>query len=81
MDLHTYIEKHGHDLLKKGMAFRNDNTANALISAWKTGARPVPIPRCIEIEQVTEGIVTCEELRPDFNWMRPVKKKKTTPKG
>lgn len=27
-----------------------------------------PIIRCPEIERITEGKVTCEELRPDVNW-------------
>lgn len=30
--------------------------------------RKTPIIRCPEIERITEGKVTCEELRPDVNW-------------
>jgi DNA-binding transcriptional regulator YdaS (Cro superfamily) len=42
----------------------------ALVSQWKTGARPVPEDRCPAIEHATEGAVTCEELRPDVSWVR-----------
>lgn len=35
---------------------------------WKTGARKVPATRAVEIETVTGGRVTREELRPDVNW-------------
>lgn len=38
------------------------------ISQWKTGARQVPAERCPDIEAATDGLVTCEELRPDVNW-------------
>lgn len=30
--------------------------------------RKTPIIRCPEIERITGGKVTCEELRPDVNW-------------
>lgn len=30
--------------------------------------RKTPVIRCPEIERITEGKVTCEELRPDVNW-------------
>ncbi|TYG33332.1 helix-turn-helix domain-containing protein [Lonepinella koalarum] len=28
----------------------------------------VPAERCPDIEKLTDGQVTCEELRPDINW-------------
>lgn len=38
------------------------------------GGKDVPFERCRQIEQFTEGAVTCEELRPDliadFEFMR-----------
>lgn len=40
--------------------------AQAQISQWKTGERPIPIERCPMIERATAGVVTCEELRPDL---------------
>ncbi len=39
-----------------------------LISQWANQKRPVPLDRCVQIEQATEGQVTCEELRPDKAW-------------
>ncbi len=32
---------------------------------WKTSARPVPIARCLSIEQATKGEVTRRDLRPN----------------
>lgn len=42
----------------------------AVISQWIAGVRPVPVPRALEIERITHGRVTCEELRPDLKWHR-----------
>jgi len=39
------------------------------VSEWRSGRRPVPIERCVEIEQVTGGAVTRQQLRPD-DWHR-----------
>lgn len=39
-----------------------------LISQWRTGARKVPAERCPSIERATNGIVRCEDLRPDVDW-------------
>lgn len=38
------------------------------VSQWITGKRPVPAERCPDIERITGGKVTCEELRPDVDW-------------
>lgn len=42
--------------------------APQLVTQWSTGARQVPAERCLVIERVTEGDVTCEEMRPDVEW-------------
>jgi DNA-binding transcriptional regulator YdaS (Cro superfamily) len=39
------------------------------ISKWADGSRPVPIERCVAIEQATGGAVTRKDLRPD-DWQR-----------
>ena len=44
------------------------NIAQPIVSLWVSGKRRVPAERCPEIERITEGKVTCEELRPDVNW-------------
>jgi len=35
------------------------------VSQWASGARPVPIERCLAIERATKGEVTRRDLRPD----------------
>jgi DNA-binding transcriptional regulator YdaS (Cro superfamily) len=39
-----------------------------MIYQWITKMRPVSVERCIDLEKVTDGVVTCEELRPDVDW-------------
>ncbi|AFU18670.1 MULTISPECIES: transcriptional regulator [Actinobacillus] len=36
------------------------------VSKW--GSNRVPAEHCPEIERLTNGEVTCEQLRPDVNW-------------
>ncbi|MES2909867.1 MAG: Cro/CI family transcriptional regulator [Pseudomonadota bacterium] len=47
-----------------------------LVSQWASGARDMPIERCVPIERATGGAVTCEEMRPDkaadFAYLRGV---------
>jgi DNA-binding transcriptional regulator YdaS (Cro superfamily) len=60
--------------------FSSGNTQSALaekigvspsfLNQWLTGARPIPEVRALEIERATNGVVTCEELRPDVDWRR-----------
>jgi len=40
------------------------------VSNWKSGARPIPLDRCVAIEKETQGEVTVEEMRPDVAWHR-----------
>lgn len=37
-----------------------------VISNWKF--RDVPVEYCPQIEQATNGLVRCEDLRPDVQW-------------
>lgn len=37
------------------------------VSNWRMRDQ-VPAVYCPDIERVTKGAVTCEELRPDINW-------------
>lgn len=56
---------------RRGLATKlgKDIGVNAsLISQWANGVRQIPAERCPEIEEATNGVVTCEELRPDVNW-------------
>lgn len=45
------------------------NVAPQQIYQWASGSRGVPIERCVEIEQATDGAVTRQDLRPD-DWHR-----------
>ncbi|MFT0533162.1 transcriptional regulator [Castellaniella hirudinis] len=38
------------------------------VSCWARGKKPVPIIRCVEIEELTGGAVTRKQLRPDDWW-------------
>ncbi len=40
------------------------------IHQWVDGKRPVPESQCPKIEVLTEGVFTCESLRPDVAWRR-----------
>ena len=40
------------------------------VSEWAKGDRPIPLHRCEDIEAATDGAVTCEQLRPDVQWIR-----------
>lgn len=40
----------------------------SLPSQWLSGHRPVPAERCPAIERATNGLVRCEDLRPDVDW-------------
>lgn len=39
-----------------------------LMHQWVNGKRPIPATRCPSIEKATNGIVRCEDLRPDVDW-------------
>lgn len=40
------------------------------VTNWMLQKRVVPAERCESIEAITEGAVTCEQLRPDLDWIR-----------
>lgn len=42
--------------------------SQGMIYQWLYGIRQVSIDKCVSIERATNGAVTCEELRPDFDW-------------
>lgn len=39
-----------------------------LVSQWANKKRPPPAARCPDIEKLTGGLVTCEELQPEVDW-------------
>lgn len=66
MNLSEYFESTG-----RGSASRLALDIGAFtsdVSDWTKGKRLVPAERCPSIEQATNGLVRCEDLRPDVNW-------------
>ena len=45
------------------------------VQQWRLSS--VPAERCPDIEAATNGVVTCEELRPDVNWAVLRKRRKS----
>lgn len=61
MNITEYLEKSG----KSASALaKNLGVSPAIIFQWRTGIRPIPVGRCIEVERVTNGAVTRRDLRP-----------------
>ena len=69
MDIETAVRKACE--LRGGQAAlaRELRVQPAFVFQWKTGVRPVPIDKVLEIERVTKMQVTGEYLRPDLNWV------------
>lgn len=65
MNLKTYTNQERGRAASLG---RELDIPSVLISQWANGIRQIPAERCLEIEKITEGAVTCEELRPDVDW-------------
>ena len=64
MKLTDYLSKHeGNAALAAKIGVKA-----VLISQWRTGVRPVPAKHCPAIERATNGLVRCEDLRPDVDW-------------
>jgi DNA-binding transcriptional regulator YdaS (Cro superfamily) len=53
------------DLVGAANIARHLGVSPQAVNEWKVAKRPVPLDRCVQIEQATNGEVTCEELRPD----------------
>jgi DNA-binding transcriptional regulator YdaS (Cro superfamily) len=45
------------------------HVSKAAVNQWKLPGRKVPTIHCPAIEEATKGIVRCEDLRPDLNWV------------
>jgi DNA-binding transcriptional regulator YdaS (Cro superfamily) len=44
------------------------------IQQWYRNATGVPPLRCPQIERLTGGLVLCEQLREDLEWVRTIRK-------
>lgn len=65
MDINTYLSS----TETAASLARKLGISPVLISQWKTGARPIPLERCPDVERVTEGALTRRDLRPN-DWHR-----------
>jgi len=62
MNLATYLEgRHG----AQTELARKLGCPPQLVWQWARGIRPIPIERCVPIEQATDGAVTRRDTRPD----------------
>lgn len=62
MDLRSFLSQ------ERGRASslaRGVGVSPVTVHQWAAG-KQVPAARCPQIERATEGVVTCEELRPDL---------------
>ncbi len=66
MNLATYFEMQGHG--SKTKLAKTINAFSSDVSDWTHGYRRVPVERCPAIEAATDGLVRCEDLRPDVAW-------------
>ena len=39
-----------------------------MVHQWVKGLRPIAAEHCPRIERATDGMVRCEQLRPDVDW-------------
>jgi len=70
MDLDAYLSRPDSESMAK-FARRCDFNADQ-IRQWRyeqDGRRPSPAS-CVVIERASEGLVTCDDLRPDLVWHR-----------
>lgn len=66
MDLHEYLKTHGPSARNKLAAALGTHVQQ--ITNFAYGYRRPNIPSAIQINRLTGGVVTLEELRPDIDW-------------
>jgi len=67
MNLKPYFDK---GLKKQLDLARQIGVVGVVVNQWTSGKRSVPSERCPSVELATDGVVTCEEMRPDIPWTR-----------
>jgi DNA-binding transcriptional regulator YdaS (Cro superfamily) len=63
MDLKTYFKTNS-----QAEFARQIGVTTGAVSQWANGLSPVAAERCPQIERATNGLVRCEDLRPDVAW-------------
>lgn len=68
MKIETYLEQMH---VRPSDLSRQIGVTQPVLWQWMTGYRKVPIVRAIQIEQITEGMVTRRDLREDWRDIWP----------
>lgn len=63
MNLKTYFKTASQTDLAKALG-----VTPGAVNQWTNGLTAVAAERCPEIEKATNGLVRCEDLRPDVDW-------------
>lgn len=68
MNLATYRKEQGLSQAKLAelLTAAGFPATQSLVSQWEAGAVVIPPERCVQVEQVTGGLVRREDLRPDI---------------
>lgn len=72
MNLDQYLSRPDAPSVVAFAAAIGDRLHSDQVRAWRYGhggRKPAP-HNCAAIERASEGLVTCEELRPDLSWHR-----------
>lgn len=67
MTLKRYVTQHRGRQVMLALAL---GVVPSLVSMWASGARLVPVKRCLEIERATRGLVRAGGLRKDVSFKR-----------
>ena len=63
MDLKTYFLTNRQSDLAKTLG-----VTPGAVNQWASGETTINAERCIQIEKATQGVVACEDMRPDIDW-------------
>lgn len=66
-DYCSYLKQNGIDHPREHLASLL-NVKKGTVDSYISGRRQIPIEKCQEVSKVTDSVVRCEELRPDFDW-------------
>ena len=65
MRLDEWVDRHDDRMAARSLIAEAFSLTEVAVRHWCNGTRRVPPERCMEIEALTEGLVTAQELRPD----------------
>lgn len=75
MNLFTYLEQEN---ITQSQLASLLGVSQGAVGQWKMDGRRIPADKCVAIERLSKGAVTCEEMRPDIysSRLRSMLKKK-----